>query len=116
MRRTTEMNCLQHEAQRLRAKEIQINNLLQPYHEQIIELVDVVEWKVNEFTTSKTEIDDTEDSSIIQAMLEMAHECVEAMEKEVAGLRQRFTRTSQEAKEKLQQEKPAISGSGASHK
>ena len=49
-------------------------------------------------------------------MLEMAQECVEDMEKEVAGLRQRFTRNSQEAKEKLQQEKPAVSGSGVSHK
>ena len=49
-------------------------------------------------------------------MLEMAQECVKAMNKEVAGLRERFTRTSQEAKEKLQQEKPAVSGLGASHK
>ena len=57
-----------------------------------------------------------EDSSISQVMLEMAQECVEAMEKEVAGLQQRFTRTSQEAKEKLQQEKPVVSGLGASHK
>ena len=45
----------------------------------------------------------TEDSSISQAMHETSQECVEAMEKEVAGLRQRFTRTSQEAKEKLEQ-------------
>ena len=43
----------------------------------------------------------TEDSSISQAMLEAAQDCVEAMEKEVAGLQERFTRTSQEAKEKL---------------
>ena len=43
----------------------------------------------------------TEDSSISQDMLEMAQECVEAMEKEVTGLRQRFTRTSQEVKVKL---------------
>ena len=60
------------------------------------------------------EMDDTADSSISQAMLEMAQECVEVMEKEVAGHRQRFTRTSQEAKVKLQQEKPDVSGSGAS--
>ena len=49
-------------------------------------------------------------------MLETAQECVKTMNKEVAGLRERFTRTSQEAKEKLQQEKPAVSGSGMSHK
>ena len=100
----------------MRAKEIQFNNLLQPYQEQIAELVDAVEQKVKEFTTSRSETKVTEDSSISQAMLETAQECVEAMEKEVAGLRQRFTRTSQEAKEKLQQEKPVVSGSGASHK
>ena len=58
----------------------------------------------------------TEDSSISQAMLETAQECVEVMNKEVAGLRERLTKTSQEAKEKLQQEKPAISGSRMSHK
>ena len=35
-----------------------------------------------------------EDSSISQAMLEMAQECVEAMNNEFAGLRVRFARTS----------------------
>ena len=49
-------------------------------------------------------------------MLEAAQECVEAMENEFAGLRDKFQRNSQEAKEKLQQEKPAVSGSGTSHK
>ena len=58
----------------------------------------------------------TEDSSISQAMLEMAQECVEAMNKEVAGLRERFARTSRESKEKLQQEKPVGSGLGTGHK
>ena len=90
--------------------------MLQPYLEQITELVDTVEQKVKEFTTSRIEIEITEDSSISQAMLETAQECVEAMNNEVAGLRERFARTLQEAKEKLQQEKPAVSGSGASHK
>ena len=90
--------------------------MLQPYREQIIELVHEVEQKVKEFTTSKSDIDDTEYSVISQSMLETAQECVEVMDKEVAGLRERFVRTSQEAKEKLQQEKPAVSGSGTSHK
>ena len=49
-------------------------------------------------------------------MLETTQECVEAMDKEVTGLRERLTRTLQEAKEKLQHEKPAVSGSGTSHK
>ena len=39
-----------------------------------------------------------------------------AMENEVAGLRDKLHRTSQEAKEKLQQDKPVGSGSGMSHK
>ena len=73
MRKMTEMNRLQQEEQRLRAKEIQINNLLQPYHEQIIEL-EVVEQKVREFTTTRNEIDATEDSSISQLMLESAQD------------------------------------------
>ena len=70
----------------MRAREIRFNNLLQPYQEQIAELVDTVEQKVKEFTTSRSDIEFTEDSSISQAMLEMAQECVEIMEKEVAGL------------------------------
>ena len=45
-----------------------------------------------------------------------AQDCVEAMDKEVTGLRETFARTSQEAKEKLQQEKLVVSGSGKSHK
>ena len=60
--------------------------MLQPYHEQITELVDTVEQKVREFTTTREEIDATEDSSISQALLESAQERVEAMQNEVAGL------------------------------
>ena len=59
MRNTKEMNRLQQEVQRLRAQEIHINDLLQPYQEQITELVEVVEQKVKEFMTSRGEIDAT---------------------------------------------------------
>ena len=44
----------------------------------------------------------------------MAQDCVKAMDKDVIGLKERFARTLQEAKEKIQQENPAISGSGMS--
>ena len=111
MKKITEMNRLQQEAQWLQEKDIQFNNMLQPYQEQIVELVDTVEQKVKEFTTSRSDTEVTKDSSISQAMLETAQECVEAMEKEVAGLREKLTRTSQKAKEKI-----AVSGSGTSHK
>ena len=94
MKRTIEMNRLQQEAQRLREKDIQFNNLLQPYQEQITELVDAVEKKVKEFTTSKSEIDSTENPMITQVMLEAAQDRVEAMDKDVLGLRERFVRTS----------------------
>ena len=59
MKNTTKMNRSQYKAQWLREKEIQFNDLLQPYQEQIVELVDAVEHKVKEFTTSKSDIDDT---------------------------------------------------------
>ena len=68
--------------------------MLQPYQEQIAELVDAVEQKVKEFTTRKSEIDSTEDPLIRQVMLEVAQDCVEAMDKDVAKLRERFERTS----------------------
>ena len=86
MRKTKEMNRLQQEAQRLRAQEIHINDLLQPYQEQIAEIVDTAEHKVTDFTATRNEIDAAEDSSISQAMLDSAHERVEAMQNEVAGL------------------------------
>ena len=52
-----------------------------------------------------------EDSNISQDLLDSARQCVEAMQNEVAGLQDKLQRTSQEAKEKLQQKKPAGSGS-----
>ena len=116
MKKTTEMNCLQQEAQRLQEKDIQFNNLPQPYQEQITELVDAVEQKVKEFTASKSVIDSTKDPMISQVMLEAAQDCIEAMDKDVAGLKEIFARTSQEAKETLQKKKPVVSGSGTSHK
>ena len=100
----------------MREKEIHINNLLQPYQEQITELFDVVEQKVGEFTAARNEIDAAEDSGISQAMLDSAQERVVAMQNEVAGLRDKLQCTSQEAKEKLQQEKSTGSSSGMSHK
>ena len=50
--------------------------------------------------TQRTKL--AEDSSISQAMLDLAQEHVAAMQNEVAGLRDKLQRTSQEAKEKLQ--------------
>ena len=116
MRKTKEMNHLQQEAQQLRAQEIHINDLLQPYQEQIVEIVDTVEQKVKDFTATRNEIDAAEDSSISQAMLESAQERVEVMQNKVAGLRDKFNKASQEAKVKLQQEKPVVSGLGVSYK
>ena len=110
------MNSLQQKAQQLRTKEIHINDLLQPYQEQIVDIVDTVEQKIKEFTTTRENTDATEDASISQALLDSTQESVEVMQKEVAGLREKLQRTSQEAKEKLQQEKPAGSGSRTSHK
>ena len=46
--------------------------MLQPYQEQIAELVDAIEQKVKEFTASKSEIDSIEDPMITQVMLEAA--------------------------------------------
>ena len=94
MRKKKDMNRLQQEAQRLRTKEIHINDLLQPYQEQITKLIDPVEQKVKEFTTTREETDATEDASISQALLDSAQERVEVMQKEVAGLRDRLQRTS----------------------
>ena len=71
---------------------------------------------MKDFTSTREETDAIEDASINQALLDSAQERVEVMEKEVTGLRDRLQRTSQEAKAKLQQEKPARSGSRTSHK
>ena len=116
MRKTKEINQLQQEVQQLRTKELHITDLLQPFQEQITELVDVVEQKVKEFTTTREEIEGTEDSKIDQALLDSAKQCAEEMKNEVARLQGRLQHTSQEAKDKLQQEKPVPGGSRASHK
>ena len=71
---------------------------------------------MREFTAIREETDAAEDVSISQALLDSAQEHVGVMQTEVAGLRDKLQWTSQEAKEKLQQEKPAGSGSGTSHK
>ena len=74
-------------------KEIQFNNMLQSYQEQIAELVDAVENKVKEITASKSVIDNTEDSMISQVMLKVAQDYIEAMDKDVEGLKERSART-----------------------
>ena len=83
---------------------------------KIREIYELSLQKVKEFTTRKSEIDSAEDPMISQVMLEVAQDCVEVMDKDVIGLRKILARTSQEAKEKLQKEKPETSGSGTSHK
>ena len=93
-----------------------INDLLQPYQEQITEIVDTVEQKINEFTTTRENTDTTEDTSISQDLLDSTQESVEVMQKEVTGLRDRLQRASQEAKAKLQQENPIAGGLRMSHK
>ena len=53
---------------------------------------------------------------ITQVMLEVAQDYVEDMGKDITGLKERFAKTSQEAKEMLQQNKSDVSGLGTSHK
>ena len=48
----------------MRAQEIHINDLLQPYQEKITEIVVTVEREVRDFTTTIEEIDAKEDSGI----------------------------------------------------
>ena len=76
---------------------------------------------MKEFTTVREEIDQTDDSKVDQALIDLARERVEVMKNEVEGLRQKLQKTSQEVKEKLQQEKlqqekPVPGGSRMSHK
>ena len=78
-----------------------INDLLQPYQEKIAKIVDTVEQKMKEFTTTRENTDATEDASISQDLLDSAQESVEVMKKEVEGLCDRLQRASQEAKENL---------------
>ena len=71
---------------------------------------------MKEFMTAREKIEGTEDSKIDQALLDSVKQCAEEMKNEVAGLQGRLQRTSQEAKDKLQQEKPGVGGSRMSHK
>ena len=76
---------------------------------------------MKEFTIVREEIDQTDDSKVDQALIDSARERAKVMKNEVEGLRQKLQKTSQEAKEKLQQEKlqqekPVLGGSRTSHK
>ena len=71
---------------------------------------------MKEFMTTREKIEGTEDSKIDQSLLDSVKERAEEMKNEVAGLQSRLQRTSQEAKDKLQQENPVAGGSRTSHK
>ena len=90
--------------------------MLQPYQENITELIEEVENKVKEFKSSKGVIDTIEDPLITQVMLTAAQDCVATMDQYIVKLKEKFQKTSQEAKEKLQKKKPDVGGSGTSHK
>jgi cell division protein ZapA (FtsZ GTPase activity inhibitor) len=102
--------------QKLREKQINFDKMVQPYQEQIAQLVDTVEKKVAEFKSSKDVIDTTDDPLVTDIMLTTAQETVTDMDKDLAELKATFQKTSQEAKEKLQKKKPDAGGSGTSHK
>ena len=71
---------------------------------------------MKEFTTVREEIDQTDNSKVDQALIDLARERAEVMKNEVEGLRQKLQKTSQEVKDKLQQENPVVGGSRMSHK
>ena len=90
--------------------------MIQPYQEEITELVDTVEKKANEFTSSKGVIETIEDPLITDVMLSAAQECVAGMDQDISKLKEKFQKTLQEAKEKLQKKKSMPGGSRMSHK
>ena len=90
--------------------------MIQPHQEQITELVDEVEKKVIEFTSRKGVINSTEDPLITDVMLSAAQECVAGMDTDLGKLKEKFQKTSQEVKDKLQKKKATPSGLGTSHK
>jgi hypothetical protein len=90
--------------------------MVQPYQEEIAQLVDTMETKVAEFKSSKDVIDSTEDPLITDIMLTTAQDTVTEMDQDLAKLKAQFQKTSQEAKEKLQKKKSEAGGSGTSHK
>ena len=77
----------------MREKEIQFNTMLQPYQEQIAELIEEVENKVKEFKSSKGVIDTTEDPLITQVMLTAAQDCVTTMDQDIEKLKAKFQKT-----------------------
>ena len=79
-------------------------------------MIEEVESKLKEFNSSKGVIDTTEDPLITQVMLTAAQDCVTAMDQDIARLKEKFLKTLQEVKEKLQKKKSVPSGSGMSHK
>ena len=68
--------------------------MLQPYQEQIAELIEEVDNKLKEFNSSKGVIDTTEDPLITQVMLTVAQDFVIAMDQDIAKLKEKFHKIS----------------------
>ena len=75
-----------------------------------------VEDKVKEFTNTKDEVKKTEDEAVMQDLLITAQQCVEAMDKEVASLKEEFKKISQEPRDKIARKHSSGSGSRTIHK
>src|SRR5277367_621022 len=64
MKKRAEINQIQDKVQKLREKHITFDKMVQPYQEEIAQLVDTMETKVAEFKSSKEVIDSAEDPLI----------------------------------------------------
>ena len=91
---------------------------MQPHQVKIAQLVDDIDKKVTEFKASHGVVDSAEDPLVSNIMLTTAQEEVVRMDRSIAELKETFTKTTQEATDKLAQKKLVVgaSDSRTSHK
>ena len=68
------------------------------------------------FTSTKEEVEKTEEGAVTKDLLETAQQCVKAMDANIMKLKKEFAKITKKSNEKLARKQSCVSGLGTSHK
>lgn len=101
---------------KLRAKEVEYLQTLQPWKEQVSEIVIKINVKLTKFHATQTTVARLLTESPTTDLVNAARESVDQMTQEIATLQQTYTKISTEIQEIVKGPKDDVGGSGTSHK
>ena len=109
---------LQVELQYLCAREADYFKIVQSWQDEVSEIALQVNAKLVEFKAMQTTVASLLEEPATAELVNTARECVEQMDKDLAGLKADFTEFTKKIKEILKghKEQKTASGSGTSHK